>query len=161
DVMIFGPWRAQTAHVRKDGPMTNIDHVGGFNPVRAPQDVNNAQVGGQAVRRGLGERIRAALRDAAHSVGAFFSGLKTRYDNWQEGRAVAQAERRADVAADKLIEKLRTGDNCMGALDALMKHSARVDGTNPQRVALEKLQSKMAALRKEERNALVFKNFDN
>lgn len=122
--------------------------------VNAPQ----GQLAGRQVTPGTGDRIKSALTGAAHAVRDFFSGLPTRYDNWQAGRAIAHSHRSADRAATELVDNLRQGmvsaEN-LGLLQTLAKHSGRVDPQNPDALAQRLVGLKLSALPPKERVAVL------
>lgn len=107
---------------------------------------NQPQIGGAPVQQGGFGAIRRALSDIGHKVQDFFAGIATKFENWQEGRAIKQAERKANQAADALVAQITNPPLTPDSLEhigALIKHSARVLPSDPEGYALNKMKDKV------------------
>lgn len=91
------------------------------------------QMGDHEVRPGLGTRIKAAFAEFGTKVADFFKGIKTKYDNWQEGRAVNAARTEATQAASLVASDLGAGrvtTDTLKSLDVLRQKAERA-GEDP------------------------------
>lgn len=135
-----------------------------LNPTHVPNQASvganaPAHLGNQPVQMGAGERVRRALSDIGTTVGNFLKGIATRFENWQEGRAVASATAKATKAADHLVDAMMGGafgPNASNDVNALMKNSARADTNHPEALAETLLSSKLAGLPMTERSKACF-----
>lgn len=135
------------------------------NPQPTPNNIgigNQPQIGGAPVQQGGFGAIRRALSDIGHKIQDFFAGIATKFENWQEGRAIKQATTKANAAAESVVAGLvNPGINpdTMGQLDSLMKYSARVNPGDPDGFAKQLLKDKAMELPPDQRSSLSSTDF--
>lgn len=112
------------------------------------QDVGSTtgQLGDHSVSPGIGSRIKAGFSSFFQGIKDFFTSLPTRYENWQEGRAVSSAKTAAANAAQSVAEDLAGGTVTKKTADRLQTLMAKAEraGQDPQDVlmtAMRKLSS--------------------
>lgn len=124
--------------------------------------VNQPQIGGEQVQPGGFGAIRRALSDIGHKIQDFFSGIATKFENWQEGRAIKQATSKANQAAESLVSGLAnpgSRPDTTAQLDALMKYSARVNPDDPDGFARGLIKDKILELPQDQRSGVIDKDF--
>lgn len=125
------------------------------------QDVGSTtgQLGDHSVSPGLGSRIKAGFSNFFQGVKDFFQSLPTRFENWQEGRAVSSAKTAAATAADSVAEDLAGGTVTKKTADRLQTLMAKAEraGDNPQDV----LMTAMRKLSNEQLSSIATSDLDS